>query len=101
MRAVDQAQVSHSDGNSSAQSKCAPGSASPTRRAFAQLATEALLDLFQLLAQDLLQLRLARHLLALGEADQHRQRRLQGVTEVAQGVARTLQGLPRCVPAGG
>lgn len=59
----------------------------------AQLATEALLDLFQLFAQDLLQLRLARHLLALGEADQHRQRRLQGVTEVAQGVARTLQGL--------
>ncbi|MDI9675092.1 hypothetical protein QM291_31710, partial [Pseudomonas aeruginosa] len=32
----------------------------------AQLATEALLDLFQLFAQDLLQLRLARHLLALG-----------------------------------
>ena len=59
----------------------------------AQFAGDPLANLAQLLLQLLAQRRLAGQGLAVQQAGEHRQRRLQGVAEIADGMPRAFQGL--------
>lgn len=58
-----------------------------------EFAGQALLDLLQLLAHLRADLEQRLQAFAGSQADKHRQRRLQGMTEVAQGIARTAQAV--------